>query len=136
VDAFAADIGARAVSTYAEAIEAADIIWGCTHAAEPVVRRDWLRPGVHVNSVGFAAGPELEPSVFANSSVLVESRAAAIGEFPNGAVDITTAIEGKLLEVADIRGIGEVVQAAQDAAAAGLALDLARASGMGIEMRL
>lgn len=156
VDAFAAEIGAKVASTYAEAVAAADIVCCCTHATEPVVRREWLRPGVHLNSVGFTAGPELDPSIFANALVVVESRAAAIGEFPNGAVDITTAVNEKLLKVTDIREVGELVQqrrpgrtdenqitvyrsvgvAAQDAAAAGLVLGAARARGVGIEVGL
>jgi ornithine cyclodeaminase/alanine dehydrogenase-like protein (mu-crystallin family) len=156
VEAFAAEIGARAASSYAEAVGAADIVCACTHATEPVVRRAWLRPGVHVNAVGFSAGPELEPAIFANALVIVESRAAAIGEYPNGAVDITTAVNQQLLQVADIREIGELVQglrsgrtdeaqitvyrsvgvAAQDAAAAGLILAAARARGVGTEVGL
>ena len=156
VDAFAAEIGARAASTYAEAIEAADIVCACTNATEPVVRREWLRPGVHVNAVGFTAGCELDPMVFANALVVVESRAAAIGTFPNGAVDVTTAVEQQLVKATDIREIGELVQglrpgrthanqitvyrsvgvAVQDAAAAGLILEAAGARGLGTEVGL
>jgi alanine dehydrogenase len=156
VRAFAAEIGASAASTYAEAIEAADIVCACTSATEPVVRREWLRPGVHVNSVGFTAGCELDPTVFANALVVVESRAAAIGTFPNGAVDVTTALDQQLVKATDIREVGELVQglrpgrtdadqitvyrsvgvAVQDAAAAGLVLDAAGAQRRGTEVRL
>lgn len=156
VAAFAAEIGARVAPTYAEAVGAADIICCCTNATEPVVRAEWLRPGVHVNSVGFTKGPELDPSVFAHALVVVESRAAAIGEFPNGAVDITAAVNQRLLQLADIREVGELVRgpggsrtsedqvtvyrsvgvAAQDAAAAGLVLAAARVRGAGSEVRL
>lgn len=156
VEAFAAEIGARAAATYAEAIAAADIICCCTNATEPVLRREWLRPGTHVNSVGFAAGPEVDPSIFGDARVVVESRAAAVGEFPDGAVDLTTAIDRGLLEVADIREVGELVQGlrtgrtddaqitvyrsvgvgAQDAAAAGLVLEAARARGVGTAVSL
>jgi alanine dehydrogenase len=151
VEAFAAEIGATAVATYADAVGAADIVCACTHAAEPVVRRAWLRRGAHVNAVGFTTGPELEPCVFADALVVVESRTAAIGEYPHGAVDISTAVASQLLNVADIVEVGELVQkerpartdanqvtvyrsvgvAAQDAAAAGLVLDAARAKGIG-----
>jgi ornithine cyclodeaminase/alanine dehydrogenase-like protein (mu-crystallin family) len=105
-----------------------------------------------VNSVGFTRGPELEPSVFANARVVVESRDAAIGEFPNGAVDITTAVGQKIVRLDDIREVGELVQkvrtgrtgeeqitvyrsvgvAAQDAAAAGLVLEAAAAKGSSV----
>jgi ornithine cyclodeaminase/alanine dehydrogenase-like protein (mu-crystallin family) len=156
VEAFAAETGARIASTYEEAIQAADVVCCCTSATAPVVRGEWLRPGVHVNAVGFTAGLELEPSAFAGALVVVESREAAIGEFPNGAVDITTAVNRRLLNVADIREVGELVQglrpgrtddgqitiyrsvgvAAQDAAAAGLVLKAARARGLGDELDL
>jgi ornithine cyclodeaminase len=155
-DAFAAEIGASVAPTSAEAIEAADIVCTCTNATEAIVQREWLRPGVHVNSVGFTAGPELEPAAFADALVVVESRAAAIGKFPNGAVDITTAVERGILKVADISEVGELVQgvrsgrtsdeqitiyrsvgvAAQDAAAAGLVLEAARAQGVGTRVEL
>ncbi len=156
VAAFAGEIGAKSVSTYAEAIAAADVVCCCTHATEPVVRREWLRPGVHVNSVGLTAGPELDPAVFADALVVVEARSAAIGAYPDGAADITAAVSANLLQVSDICEIGELVQglregrtedgqitiyrsvgvAAQDAAAAGLVLDAARARGVGTEVRL
>ena len=155
-EAFASEIGAAVARSYAEAIEAADIVCACTNASEAVVRREWLRPGVHVNSVGFAAGPELEPALFAGALVAVESRAAAIGRFPNGATDISTAVDQGMLKVTDIAEIGELVQgtrsgrtsadqvtiyrsvgvAAQDAAAAGLVLEAARARGVGMTVQL
>lgn len=151
VEALAAEIGAKVASTYPEAVENADIVCCCTDATEPVVRREWLRPGVHVNSVGFAAGPELEPSVYANAMVVVESREVAIGRFPNGAVDLTMAVKQELLRVKDIREVGELVRelrpgrtdrdqitiyrsvgiAAQDAAAARLVFEAARNRGAG-----
>ena len=156
VEAFAAEIGARVAPTYADAIEAADIVCACTNATEPVVRREWLRPGVHVNSVGFTAGSELEPAAFADALVVVESRAVAVGTFPNGAVDISTAVDRGILKIGDISEVGELVQgrrsgrtnedqitiyrsvgvAAQDAAAAGLVLEAARAQGTGIMVAL
>src|SRR4029077_5910217 len=33
-----------------QAVREADVICACTHSAEPVVRREWLKPGVHINS--------------------------------------------------------------------------------------
>jgi ornithine cyclodeaminase/alanine dehydrogenase-like protein (mu-crystallin family) len=156
VAAFAAEIGARTAPTYKEAVAGADIVCCCTHATEPVLHREWLRPGTHVNSVGLTRGPELDPAVFGGAVVVVESRAAAIGTFPDGATDITAAVEEGLVRVEDIREVGELVAgrrtgrtggeeitvyrsvgvAAQDAAAAGLVLDAARARGVGTEVEL
>lgn len=43
----------QAVNTYAEALDGADIAAATTHTAEPVIRRAWLTPGVHITSVGY-----------------------------------------------------------------------------------
>ncbi|MDQ2983028.1 MAG: ornithine cyclodeaminase family protein, partial [Actinomycetota bacterium] len=44
-----------------QAVREADVVCACTHSAEPVVRREWLKPGAHVNSVGYnTAGREVD----------------------------------------------------------------------------
>ncbi|MGW7575607.1 ornithine cyclodeaminase family protein [Streptomyces sp. NPDC054765] len=43
----------EATATYAEALDGAEIAAATTHAVDPVIRRSWLTPGVHVTSVGF-----------------------------------------------------------------------------------
>jgi ornithine cyclodeaminase len=156
VSSLADEIGGKPAASVAEAVNAADIVCVCTHAHEPVVRAEWLRPGTHVNAVGFTPGPELEPAVFKGSLAVVESRDAAIGTYPNGAVDITTAIESGILDRTDVREVGELVDdrqrgrtdedqitvyrsvgvAAQDAVAAELVLAAARRSGAGTEVEL
>jgi ornithine cyclodeaminase len=153
VEALAGEIGAKPASIE-EAVRSADIVCACTSATEPVVRREWLRPGTHVNAVGFAPGPELEPEVFRGAVVGVESRDVVIGEHPNGAVDITSAVEGGLLDRDGVVEIGELVAgtragrtddaqitvyrslgvAVQDAVAAGIVLEAARRTGAGAEV--
>jgi ornithine cyclodeaminase len=156
VERLASEIGGRAAGSCEEAVSAADVVCACTNAREPVVRRAWLRPGAHVNSVGYTEGLEIEPAVFGDSLIVVESRESAIGMFPHGASDLTAAIDRGLLESADVRELGELVAgaksgrtddeqltvyrsvgvAAQDAAAGGLVLRAARARGLGTEVRL
>ena len=42
----------------------ADVVCLCTDSSEPVISHDWLAPGTHVTSVGYAPpGGELDPSV-------------------------------------------------------------------------
>ena len=152
-EAFASEIGAQ-VTPADEAVVAADVVCVCTSATEPVLLRRWLRPGTHVNAVGFAPGSELEPEVFADAVVVVETRGAAIGEHPNGSVDITTAVDRGLLDRESVSEIGELVAgtrpgrtddeqitvyrsvgvAVQDAAAAGIVLEAARRSGAGTQV--
>ena len=58
--AAAKEIGAVAVGSFEEAVRGADVVAATTHAAEPIVFRDWLSPGAHVNSVGAHPGfPDL-----------------------------------------------------------------------------
>ncbi|MDR5683921.1 MAG: ornithine cyclodeaminase family protein [Armatimonadota bacterium] len=156
VEALATEIGATPVRSYAEAVALADVVCACTHATEPIVRREWLRPGTHVNSVGFTAGFEVDPAAFADAVVIVESRDAAIGEYPNGAADLTAAVRQGLARPEDICEIGELVEgrrsgrtdpdqitvyrsvgvAAEDAIAACLVVEAARRRGLGVEVDL
>ena len=34
------------------AVESADVINTTTNAREPIVRREWIQPGTHINAVG------------------------------------------------------------------------------------
>ncbi len=73
----ATDARARAVETAEEAVRGADVVCLCTNAGEPVVSLDWLTPGMHVTSVGYAPpGGELDRRVIEHSRLFVETRLA------------------------------------------------------------
>jgi len=73
----ATDSRARAVETAEEAIRGADVVCLCTNAGEPVISLDWLAPGMHVTSVGYAPpGGELDSRVIEHSRLFVETRLA------------------------------------------------------------
>ena len=125
----------------------------CTHSADPVVRRDWLRDGTHVNSVGYnTAGREVDGETVAAALVVIESRAAALAPPPGGSNDLLWPIRDGLIDAAHIHAeLGELVSgtrpgrtdaaqltlyksvgvAVEDAAAAALVLRLARERGVG-----
>jgi ornithine cyclodeaminase/alanine dehydrogenase-like protein (mu-crystallin family) len=49
----------------------------CTSAGEPVVAPEWLAPGAHITSVGYAPpGGELDPRLARSGRLLVETRDA------------------------------------------------------------
>jgi alanine dehydrogenase len=148
---------ARAAPTWAEALEGADVVCACTHAEDPVVRREWLSPGAHVNSVGWTAeGREVDEGTVRDSLVVVESRGSALSDGPAGAKDLTWAIRDGALRAEEVVELGEVLAgdregrkspdqltlyksvgvAVQDAAAAALVLMAARARGAGLEVDL
>jgi ornithine cyclodeaminase len=69
-----------AVADPREAAAQAQILCTVTGATDPILRADWLAPGVHVNLVGasVASAAEAEPAVVAVSRYFVESRESAL----------------------------------------------------------
>ena len=156
--ALAGELGGVAAESYADAIAGADIVCACTHSPEPVVRGAWLDPGTHVTSVGFnPEGREVDADAVARALVVVESRAAALAPYPSGSNDLVWAIRDGAVGDDHVHAeIGELVSgtrpgrtspdqitlyksvgvAAQDAAAAALALETARARGLGTEIEI
>jgi alanine dehydrogenase len=73
----ATDTRARAVESAEEAVRGSDVVCLCTNAGEPVVSLDWLAPGMHITSVGYAPpGGELDPKVIEHGRLFVETRLA------------------------------------------------------------
>jgi ornithine cyclodeaminase len=153
-EALAAELGsqARAVDSYEEAIRGADVVAATTHAQEPVVRREWLAPGTHVNSVGLnPSGREVDEATVAAATLVVESRESALAPPPAGAPELAgiapERIHAELGELVTGARPGRTSQdeltlyksvgvAVQDAAAAALVLSAARARGIGREVDL
>lgn len=150
---------ATALASVEDAVRSADIVCAVTHAAQPVLRREWLRPGTHVNSVGYntAGDGEIDVQTIRDALVVVESRSVALAAPPAGAVELRRAMETGVISADDIHAeIGELVTgdragrthdrqltlyksvgvAVQDATAAALILQAARARSIGtvIEM--
>jgi alanine dehydrogenase len=83
------DPRAHAVESYEAAVSGADVVALCTHSGEPVVRREWLSPGTHLTSVGFAAPHgELDRAIAEDGKLFVESRAAAFRPPPAGCLEL------------------------------------------------
>ena len=144
----AAGIGGR-LASIEEAVRTADVICAATHAAEPVIRMVWVRPGTHVNSIGLnPRGQELDGT--ADALVAVESRSSAFAAPPAGANELrglapASAVElGELLSGArvgrtsreQITVYKSVGVAAEDAAAAALVVRRARERGIGRTIEL
>jgi ornithine cyclodeaminase len=147
----------RAASSLSEAVEQADIVCATTHAADPVVRRAWVRAGTHVNSVGYnAAGAgEVDLDLVRDAYVVVETREAALAPPPAGAIELLRAIDAGLPDPIDAE-LGSLVLgtasgrqrpdeitlyksvgiAAQDAAAASLVLAEATRRSVGRQVEL
>jgi len=74
----------------AESIEAAvrdaDVVCACTSSLVPILHRRWLKPGTHINSIGFG-GKEVADDVVASCRLFVESR-IAFSAPPSGAGEL------------------------------------------------
>ena len=70
------------VSTPEVAVRAADVLVTATSAVEPIVRREWLKAGVHVNAVGSSvpAARELDTQSMVDASLFVDRRESAVNE--------------------------------------------------------
>ncbi|HEX6877137.1 MAG TPA: ornithine cyclodeaminase family protein [Nocardioidaceae bacterium] len=151
-------IPALAADNYADACADADLICAATHSPDPVVRRDYLRPGVHVTSVGYnTAGREVDSATVTDALVVVESRDAVLAPPPSGSNDLRAAIQEGLIGPEHIHAeIGELLMgtkpgrassdqitlyksvgiAAQDVAAAHLVINAAAERGLGLQVNL
>jgi len=146
----------EAAASVEEAVRLADVVCAVTHADRPVIRREWLNAGAHVNSVGHnsAGQGEVDTGTIRDALVVVESRTAALAPIPSGAVDLLQAVAlgaltaERIIELGDLasgRATGRTDQqgltlyrsvgvAVEDAAAAMLVLKSARQEGVGTEI--
>ncbi|MFD3455082.1 ornithine cyclodeaminase family protein [Streptomyces sp. NPDC058691] len=128
------------------AVRRADVVFCCTGATSPVVRRAWLAPGTHVSSVGGSHGPELDADTVRDATLFAEWPGAAVSAPPAGAHELQrlspgrpVALLGSVLS-GDHPGRGDGAgltvfkstgHAALDVAAAHVAHAVARSAGWG-----
>lgn len=81
-EALALESHAIVCQTVAEALEGADVICTCSSSRDPIVRREWLAPGAHVNAVGSSipSARELDAEVVAEASLFVDRRESTLNE--------------------------------------------------------
>ncbi len=148
--------GVAASPSAREAVEGADVVVVATSATQPVLEHGWLKTGAHVNAVG-ASSPtsrEIDVATVAASALFCDSRESVrneAGEFilaiKEGAISGEDHIRAELGEVlagtrpgrADDRELTmfrSLGVAAEDLAAAQLAVETARDRGLGTEVDL
>jgi ornithine cyclodeaminase/alanine dehydrogenase-like protein (mu-crystallin family) len=145
--------GGVAVGSIEEALDGAGVVCTTTTAREPIVRREWLAPGAHVNAVGSSIPTtrELDSATIAASALFVDRRESTENEagdylFPlrEGAITpdhIRAELGDVLIGAADGRRSPDELTvfkslglAVEDLAAAELVYERARAEGAGVEV--
>ena len=76
------DVEIEPCETAEAAVRDADIIVTATTSREPVISREWLGPGTHINAIGTFSpkARELDSETMASSSLFVDRRESALNE--------------------------------------------------------
>lgn len=78
----ATDSRARVIDSIEDAVRDAGIVVTATSSKEPVLRREWLSDGVHINAVGssVASSRELDSATMAAASLFADRRESTVNE--------------------------------------------------------
>ena len=141
---------AHATASFEQAVLGADVVACCTDAREPILRLDWLKPGVHISAVGGTFGPELDAETVNASRIFVEWRGAVTNAPPAGAHELQGLDPSRVTEVGELiagkkpgrQSPDEITLykstglAVEDAATAGLVYQRALREGAGKKLPL
>lgn len=130
--ALAAEAGAQAVASAEDAVRGADVVVTATSSVEPVLRREWLSSGAHVNVVGGRppAMRELDVATVADAAFYVDRRESAEAE----AFDYRDALDAGAIGPDHIRGeIGELLIGAVPGRSDAFQLTVFRSLGLAVE---
>ena len=145
--------GVEIAKSLEAAVREADVVCTATSTTDPIIRREWVKPGCHLNAVGSSRSTHVElfAETVAAASLFVDRREAALKE----SGDVLNAIKAGLISATHIRAeLGEVLTdrhpgrrskdeftlykslglGTQDLAAIEAALECARAKGCGTEV--
>ncbi|MDP9492402.1 MAG: ornithine cyclodeaminase family protein, partial [Actinomycetota bacterium] len=131
-EALAKEGEAEAVGTAQEAVEGADVVVTATSSVDPVLRREWLKSGAHVNVIGGRPPTmrELDVATVADSAFYTDRRESA----ENEAFDYRDALEAGAIGPHHIRGeIGEVLIGAAPGRQSPDELTVFRSLGLAVE---
>jgi ornithine cyclodeaminase len=114
------------------AVRVADIVVTATSSASPVLEREWLRPGAHLNAVG-ASRPtqwEIDPRIFQDAVAFTDRRDSLLAE----AGDYQQAASRGFVAAPEAVGeLSELVAGTRPGRTADDQITLFRSLGLGIE---
>jgi ornithine cyclodeaminase/alanine dehydrogenase-like protein (mu-crystallin family) len=125
-------LGEEAVGSAEEAVSGADVVVTATNSVEPVLRREWLKAGAHVNVIGGRPPQmrEVDVATIADSAFYVDRRESAESE----AFDYRDALDAGAVGPDHIRGeIGEVLIGSAPGRSSSGELTVFRSLGLAVE---
>jgi alanine dehydrogenase len=115
-----------------EAVRDADLVATVTTAKQPIVNRQWLKPGAHINAVGSHRPDlrEIDGATLARSKIVVDSREAVMAECG----DILLAIKENNISSDSIHAeIGEVLAGVKSGRTSAGEITLYKSVGIAIQ---
>lgn len=104
----ARETNCEVADTIEAAVQAADVVCTVTATADPILRREWIAPGCHINAVGSStpAACEIHPELLGATRLFVDQRSAALAE----SGDVLRALEAGTITPDHIQAeLGEVL---------------------------
>lgn len=126
------DFPVEAAETVATAVTGADIVVTVTNAKQPVIQREWIAPGAHINAVGscIPTTREIDGATVSAASVFTDRRESALAE----AGDLILAQADGLFSPEDIRAeLGELLVGQHLGRTSETEITLFESLGIGIE---
>jgi len=120
------------VETNEEAVRDADVIVTATSSLEPVINKDWISPGAHVNAIGTHSpnSREIDSATMARARIFTDRRESALNE----AGDYLLAAKEGLVTPESILGeIGELLIRTKTGRTSSTEITLFKSLGLAIE---
>ncbi|HWF89461.1 MAG TPA: hypothetical protein VN659_11535, partial [Pyrinomonadaceae bacterium] len=120
------------VQTNEEAVRDAELIVTATSSLEPVINKDWISPGAHVNAIGTHSpnSREIDGATMAAARVFTDRRESVLNE----AGDYLLAAKEGLVTPESIQGeIGELLIGSKSGRRSATEITLFKSLGLAIE---
>ena len=128
----AEQLDAEVADSVEDAVRDADIVVTTTNSKEPILRREWIKPGTHINAVGssIATAREIDSATMAASSLFVDRRESTVNE----SGDYLFALREGAIDEKHIRAeIGELLIGKATGRTSPTELTLFKSLGLGVE---
>jgi ornithine cyclodeaminase/alanine dehydrogenase-like protein (mu-crystallin family) len=120
------------VQTNEEAVRDADVIVTATSSLDPVIKKDWISPGAHVNAIGTHSptSREIDSATMAVARIFTDRRESALNESGDY---LLAAKEGLVTPESILGEIGELLIGAKRGRASASEITLFKSLGLAIE---